>query len=147
MLKYFLAILIILALFVVKYMKEKLSKDVFFILKTILIVLFVEVTVFNINSYRTDFGNLKCLNFYGNDLNENVIQKSNNSQYISLKDLNTEVKSIYLELKGLEEKEVVDYEIFYSDNTTSESRFLATKTYCQDVDKTKYSVISLSRKL
>ena len=69
-----------------------------------------------------------------------------NSQYISIENLNFKVKSIYLEMDGLEKNQVVDYDIYYSDNSTS-NRYLATKNYFQDVEKTKYTCISLSRKL
>lgn len=146
MLKYFFSAILLILLFSINVMKDKINKNVLFILKTILIVLFLEVTVFNINSYRTDFGNLKNIDFYGNDLQDKVNLTTDETQYIFLDNLNTKVKSIYLELGKLEDDEIVDYDIFYSDRSTS-MRYLASKTYCQDVDKTKYCVISLSRRL
>lgn len=63
MLKYILAIVIIALVFILNLFKEKISKNKLFILKTIFIVLFLEVTVFNINSYRTDFGKLKYIGY------------------------------------------------------------------------------------
>lgn len=146
MLKYFFAAIIIFLVFVVNVIKNKIYKNILFILKMVLIVLFLEVTVFNINSYRTDFGKQKYIDFYGNDLEEKINLTTEETQYIFIDNLNTKVKSIYLELGKLEDDEVVDYDIFYSDKSTSE-RYLASKTYCQDVDKTKYSVVSLSRRL
>lgn len=146
MLKYLFALTIILMLIALRTLKNKMSKGILFILKTVLIVFLLEVTIFNINSYRTDFGKLKYIDYYGENLNKNVSKTTNNTQYISLDNLNTNVKSIYLELDGLEEKQVVDYDIFYSDESTSK-RYLASKNYFQGVDKTKYSVISLSRKM
>ena len=147
MLKYFLTITIILLFIILRNIKKiKSNTDISFILKTVLIVLFLEVTVFNINSYRTDFGSIKYMRFYGNELSEKIEERTDDTQYISLDNLNTKVKSIYLELSGLEKNQVVDYDIFYSDKGTS-NRYLASKNYCQDVDKTKYSAISLSRKL
>ena len=146
MLKYFLAAILLILLFLVNVIKDKVNKNILFILKTILIVLFLEVTVFNINSYRTDFGKQKYIDFYGNDLEKRISLTTDETQYIFLDNLNTKVKSIYLELGKLEDDEIVDYDIFYSDRSTS-MRYLASKTYCQDVDKTKYSVVSLSRRL
>ena len=146
MLKYFLAAILLILLFLVNVIKDKVNKNILFILKTILIVLFLEVTVFNINSYRTDFGKQKYIDFYGNDLEKRISLTTDETQYIFLDNLNTKVKSIYLELGKLEDDEIVDYDIFYSDRSTS-MKYLASKTYCQDVDKTKYSVVSLSRRL
>ena len=147
MLKYFLTITIILLFIILRNIKKiKSNTDISFILKTVLIVLFLEVTVFNINSYRTDFGSIKYMRFYGNELSEKIEERTDDTQYISLDNLNTKVKSIYLELSDLEENQVIDYDVFYSDKSTS-NRYLASKNYCQDVDKTKYFVISLSRKL
>lgn len=144
MLKYLFALIIILIFSFLKIAKPKISKGILFTLKTILIVLFLEVTVFNINSYRTDFGKTKVIGYYGEELENRISKTSDNTLYINLDNLNTKVKSIYLELSGLNEKQVVDYDIFYSDNSTSK-RYLASKEYCEDVEKTKYSVISLSR--
>ncbi len=146
MLKYFFVAIIVTLLFVAKIFKNKLSKNKFFILKAVLIVLLIEVTIFNINSYRTDFGNLKVLGVFGDELEEKINITNDNTQYIYLSNLDTKVKSIYVELEGLEEDETVDYDIFYSDESTSD-RYLASKTYCEGVEKTKYSVISLSRKM
>ena len=147
MLKYLLAIAIILLFIILKNINKLKNKTgILFILKTILIVSFLEVTVFNINSYRTDFGKTKYMNFYGNELSKKIEETTDETQYISLDNLNTKVKSIYLELSDLEENQVIDYDVFYSDKSTS-NRYLASKNYCQDVDKTKYFVISLSRKL
>ena len=146
MLKYLLTALIITLIVIANLIKNKISKNKFFILKTILIVLFLEVTVFNINSYRTDFVDTKILGTFGDKLQEKTNLTTNGTQYIYLGDIQEKVSSIYLELDGLEEDETVEYDIFYSDESTSD-RYLASKTYCENVEKTKYSVISLSRKM
>lgn len=138
MLKYILAAFLILVLCVLNKVK---NKSYFFILKTIVIVCFLEVTIFNINSYRTDFGNLKYIEFLNDEIKPNILQDG--SQYVSLENLNTKVKSIYLKLKNVEKNQIIDYDIYYSDRSTS-NRYLASKNYCEYVEKTKYSVISLS---
>lgn len=143
MLKYLLTAAIIILLIVANILKNKLSKNKLFIFRTILIVLLLETTVFNINSYRTDLGSFKIKQFAGKELQEIVSNTLDGTQYISIENLDMKVKSIYLELDGLEEKQVVGYDIFYSDASTS-NRYLASKEYFQDVEKTKYSTISLS---
>lgn len=82
----------------------------------------------------------------GDELSEKVSFTTDNTQYIFIENINAKVKSIYLELENLEEYQSVDYDIFYSDKSTS-NRYLASKNYCQDVEKTKYSCIALSRRL
>lgn len=146
MLKYLLVAIIITLLLVVKIFKNKISKNIFSILKISLIVLLLETTLFNINSYRLDFLKSKPTGFFEKALSSRTSLTTGNTQYIYLDDLNCKVKSIYLELEGLEEDEVVNYDIFYSDASTSD-RYLATKTYCQTVENTKYTVVSLSRRL
>lgn len=64
MLKYLLAAIIVFIFLIINIFKNKISKNKLFIFKTVLIVLFLEVTIFNINSYRTDFGNTKILGFF-----------------------------------------------------------------------------------
>ena len=64
MLKYLLAAIIVFIFLIINIFKNKISKNKLFIFKTVLIVLFLEVTIFNINSYRTDFGNTKVLGFF-----------------------------------------------------------------------------------
>lgn len=145
MLKYFLAILIFLAIIVVICIKNKISKRLYFIIKIALIVVLLEATIFNINSYRTDFGKLEYQSFVSSELSEHIQINQDGSQYVYFSDLNSKVKTVYIELSGLDENEVVDYDIIYSDNSTSD-RYLATKTYCQEVEKTKYVNCSFSRK-
>ena len=127
-------------------LKNKLSKRSLFIVKTILMVLLLEITIFNINAYRTRFGKWKYMQFSESELEEITDKTLGSKQYISIDNLNIKVKSIYLKLDGLEENQVVDYDIYYSDQSTS-NRYLASKSYFEDVEKTKYSVVSLSRKL
>ena len=127
-------------------LKNKLSKRSLFIVKTILMVLLLEITIFNINAYRTRFGKWKYMQFSESELEEITDKTLGSKQYISIDNLNIKVKSIYLKLDGLEENQVVDYDIYYSDQSTS-NRYLASKNYFEDVEKTKYSVVSLSRKL
>ena len=99
MLKYLFALIIILILLYMKFAKPAISSGILFVLKTILIVLFLEVTIFNINSYRTDFGKTKLIGYYGEELKQKITKTDDNTFYINLDNLNTKVKSIYLELE------------------------------------------------
>jgi len=88
-------------------------------------------------------GNYEYKEFSKIDLEDSIIHLTNGTQYVSIDNLNIKVKSIYIELSGIEENEIVEYDLFYSDDSTT-TRYLASKDYCQDVEKTKYSTVSLS---
>lgn len=62
---------------------------------------------------------------------------------ISLPNLKFKVKTIFFELENLEQSETLDYEIFYSDDTTI-GRSLCFRTYNDFVPKTKYVATFLS---
>ena len=83
MLKYLLALIIVFTFAFLKIGKPKFSRGILFTLKTILIVLFLEVTVFNINSYRTDFGKTKIISYYGEDLENRISKTNDNTLYIN----------------------------------------------------------------
>lgn len=144
MIKYIFIIILILLFILINYFKNKISKDFLFISKTIIIVLFIETTIFNINSYRTDFGKLDFIKYDSQKIYENKDENVEGSQYFTFKNLDKKIKSIYINFDELEENQVIDYDIFYSDKSTI-NRYLASKSYCDDVDKTKFSSIYLSR--
>lgn len=146
MIKYIIAAIIVTLLFIANILKNKISKDALFILKTVLIVAFLEITVFNINSYRTDFGRQKYIEFSEKEIAEMTSLTTENTQYVVIDNINQKIKSVYLKLESLKENQVVDYDMFYADKSTS-NRYLASKSYYDGVEKTKYSTISLSRKL
>ena len=146
MLKYIFAAIITTLLFVVNILRDKLSKDTLFILRTVFIILLLEVTIFNINSYRTDFGNLEYMQLVKDEISEITNYTTDNTQYVSIENIDKKVKSVYIELDNLEKNQIVEYDLYYSDRSTS-NRYLASKSYFQDVEKTKYSTISLSRRL
>ena len=146
MLKYFLAIFVVFFLLLLNIFENKFSKKILFTLKSILTVLLFEITIFNINSYRVDLGNFKYTSFSGKNLTKRIENTFEGDQYISIEDLNMKVKSIYIKIDKLDEDKIINYDIYYSDDSTS-NRYLASKEYCQGVEKTKYSTISLSRKL
>lgn len=138
------AILIVLIVIIqILRKKEKLNNKKSTIFSIVLIVLFLEFTIFNINSYRMNFSKAPSLEYERENLNEIASVSTDGYILISLTDLNLDVKTIYLELENMEEIDVVDYEIFYSDDTTI-GRALGSKTYNDFVPKTKYSSIYLS---
>ena len=115
------------------------------ILGIIVIALFFEIILFNINSFRTFFGNYEVKKYE----NENICieDESGWEENICLEilDINTEVATLKIELEDVEEP--TQYKIYFSDETTSAYYDLATKNYIEDFEKTKYMSLSLSGKV
>lgn len=147
MFKYYFVAFICLFIILVKILERKnvLKNDISFVIKAILIILLLELTIFNINSYKIDFSNTQEFVYKNNVLSKITYLVTDGTQEVCLKDINSEVKTIFIELNNIKSKDTVEYEIYYGDDTTNCS-FLATKIYNDEVSKTKYSAISLSRK-
>ena len=107
-------------------------KKHFFIL---LIVLILETTLFNINSYRI-FNDSSKKEYTQNDFE--YIETEENITYIEIKNIDTEVKTVKLELDTMES---IDYEILYTDATSSNFRELPIKRYIDDYENSKYIAI------
>ena len=88
MLKYILSAIIVIILIVVNVLKNKISKDILLIVRTVLVILLLETTIFNINSYRVDLGNLKHINFSEGEISEMTNLTPENTQYISIENIN-----------------------------------------------------------
>ena len=89
----------------------------------LLIVVMLELTLFNVNSYRVLSSNSKIE--YAKE-NLEAINTAEDEIYIEIDNINTEVKTIHLELNTLEN---VDYQVFYTDATSSKLKDLPKKKY------------------
>lgn len=103
------------------------------IIISILIAIFLELTIFNIKSYRI-LSNRKELTYSFNNVQEEI----------EINNINEDIKTIFVDIDGIEDK-TLDYTINYSDETTK-NRTLCTKTYYDGNEKTKYTAIFLSGK-
>jgi len=142
--KYILIAFLIIVLFIISVLKKKevLTKNKAFVLKSAIIIFILECSIFNIHSYVMDFSKAQKQE-YSDDKLENCINVlDDGTQFFLVDNLDSKVDTIYLEVEGLEENNLVDYDIGYSDDTT-EGRTLARKTYCDDVQKTKYTTVHL----
>lgn len=136
-----ICILIIVSYILIK--REKINGFKAYFLKIFLFITLIEITVFNINYYRVFFSGTQEMKYNQTDI-ETYKDKDGN-QIVKIDGINSKVKSIFLQLKNVYYKQCIDYEIYYSDETTIE-RSLGKKTYNQGSIKTKYTVIGLSRK-
>lgn len=104
-------------------------------------VLILEIFVFNFQSYRILTTKNK-VEFQKE--NFSVYEKKDGYVYVELDDIFLEIKTLHIMLENV--NNITSYEVFYTDATTSEFKYLAEKNYINDVEKTKYLNTFLSGK-
>lgn len=109
-----------------------LPKTVVQLIIILLIVLIVEITLFNINSYRVLDDSSKK-EYTQKDFK--YIETLDDSIYIKIENIDTEVKTIKLDLDTFES---VDYEVLYTDETSSNLQGVPVKKYINDYENSKY---------
>ena len=116
------------------------KKDVKNIIIIFIIVLILELIVFNINSYRVL--NSKNARVFKKDSFE-YLDDLEIGEYIKINDINEEIKTIHVEFKNAD---CIDYVVSYTDETTSILQDLPSKTYIENLPRSKYIATYLSRK-
>lgn len=105
-----------------------------------LIVVILELTLFNVNSYRV-LNNDSKKEFFEKDFlyynTEDVIT------YIEIENIDCEVKTVHIEL-GIEGN--VAYRVLYADETTSNLKEMPIKEYISEYENSKYIPVYLSGK-
>ena len=141
-----LTTIIVILIIITHYYKQKgkIKQNLNFVIKAILIIILLELTVFNINYYRMSYSRVQEIRYEESYINDETTMSSGQKK-VTLKDINEKVKSIHVQLKNVKEEKNIEYEIRYSDDTTV-NRSLAKKIYNEGVEKTKYTVINLSRR-
>ena len=124
------------------------------VLRIILVVLALEVYVFNFNSYRTSFKNfeqkeLKKENFilknmeYDEQNDMFTIKKGEETSSIIIDNINTEIATIKIEGDGVNTNNI-EYSINYTDSSSSNFRSMPKKVLVNDLEKSKYTTCYLS---
>ena len=109
------------------------------LLKILAITLICELLIFNFNSYRV-LSNKNKKEFSGSHI-KYVETNDENLTYIQIENINTEIKTVHVELKN---DEIVNYEFIYSDETTSGFFGTPVKTYVYSLENSKYIPCYLS---
>ena len=109
----------------------------------IFIAIFIlELTVFNLNSYRVL--NSKNSKTYGKDDFLYIdVDTDENKTLIEIPDVNTEIKTIHLEVKNYDD---LDYNILYTDESSAEYRSTPVKKYINEIRNSKYMATFFSRR-
>lgn len=110
------------------------------IIKIFILVLLLEAFVFNYQSYRILSSNNK------KEFNQEDFSKYETNDdyiYIEISNLSDKIKTINLNLSNIEN---VEYQFFYTDDTSSGFREMPTKNYIQNLENSKYICTYLSGK-
>lgn len=149
MLKYIFAALVLIGLVIISllFKKEKISKVTYKVLNGIFIVLFLEATIFNINSYRMDFGtyDTKVLNFSDSELTlgdgSEKIKESlyyfsgEGSGVFIFNDINTKITTMKFEIPTSDTYEI---NIYYTDEASKEFAHSFRKEVSNFYERSKY---------
>lgn len=119
-------------------MKKNYSK----ILINLIIVLFLEVIVFNITSYRILLGNFEKKEFTQFEF----IQYQGSKAILRINNIDKEVATIRVNFSQTID-DVREYKIYFSDETSSDYRGLHSKNYIPNNEKSKYMPLYLSGKV
>lgn len=103
-----------------------------------LIVVMLEITLFNVNSYRVLNNNSKK-DFFEKDFI--YYNTENETTYIEIENVDCEVKTVHIEL-GIEGN--VAYRVLYVDETSSNLKHLPVKEYISEYENSKYIPVFLS---
>lgn len=114
-----------------------MKKSLFIIL---LVVLILEITLFNVNSYRV-LNNDSKIEYSKEELE--YFETNSEETYIEIKNINTEIKTIHIEL---DTKNNVEYQVLYTDETSSCLRELPRKRYIDNYKNSEYIPCYLSGK-
>ena len=123
-------------------MKHSLTNEKNDILKKLLLLIIIafliEVIVFNITSYRILFGN-----FEKKELKEfNFLYNQDGKAFIEFPNLNMKIGTVNLLFENI--KDVTEYKIYFSDDTSSEYNGLNSKKYIPSYNRSKYMPLYLS---
>lgn len=117
-----------------------LKKHVINIIIILIITIILELTIFNINSYRVlSSKNKKTFS----DKDYRYLQEEDaNYAMVEISNINEEIKTLHIEIENYDN---VEYQFFYTDETTDSLCAVPSKTYIGDLKNSKYIATYLSR--
>jgi len=138
--------------------KEEIKNIIFKLIVILCISLFLEIFVFNINSFRlvgkdyqSKIVSIEDCELEGIEkLEDKIYEVTSDLAIIKIKEINQECATLYFDISKLGNKsseKVLEVRPFYSDETSQELRGLPTKTIHMDVEETKYTTLQLSGKV
>ncbi len=140
-------------------MNFNLKKLLNFTIISFLIIVLLELTLFNMNSYRLLLGNYNYKKYSVEDMNINgmthiyendswIIRQNN--PYIELNNIDEEIATICVNIESVlasgENENTIPIKVYYTDATSENYRYLPEKEIVNDVENSKYITCYLSRK-
>ena len=119
-------------------MQKKHIKNIVIIF---IVVLVLELTVFNFNSYRV-LSSKNSKTFTEKDF-EYSYHEDDGITFVEIAKIDEEIKTVHLEIENWE---YVDYQFFYTDETAADLTSTPSKTYIDGFENSKYIATYLSRK-
>ena len=116
------------------------KKDLRNIVIILIILLVLELTIFNINSYRV-LNSKNSVTFGKDDFQ--YVENDEGITYIQIHNINREIKTVHIEVKNME---YVPYEFLYTDETSQSLQNTPSKMYIQSLENSKYIATYLSGK-
>ena len=110
------------------------------LIKLLILVIILEVVIFNYKAYRNLNSSNKRM-FKEEDFS--CYESNEKYTYIEIDNINDEIKTFYINISNAK---VVEYQLLYTDETSSEFREVAPKTYVQGIENSKYIDTYLSGK-
>lgn len=110
------------------------------LIKLLILVIILEVVIFNYKAYRNLNSSNKRM-FKEEDFS--CYESNEKYTYIEIDNINDEIKTFYINISNAK---VVEYQLLYTDETSSEFREVASKTSVQGIENSKYIDTYLSGK-
>ena len=139
-----LAIICLIATYVMfRDNKNKKNKTIVDITRTILIILILELSIFNINSYRLMFGEFEYIKYNVEELDLKDGLEQKDGEYITSKEItqNIEINNINKEIGtiklNIDTNRPIEYKIYYTDKTSANYRELPSKTLVNQIENSK----------
>lgn len=110
------------------------------LIKLLILAIILEVVIFNYKSYRNLNSSNKRM-FKEEDFS--CYESNEKYTYIEIDNINDEIKTFYINISNAK---VVEYQLLYTDETSSEFREITSKTYVQGIENSKYIDTYLSGK-
>ena len=116
------------------------KKDIKIIVIIFIITMILELTIFNINSYRV-LSSKNSKNYIAEDFK--YLDSEKDVTLFEINNINDEIKTIHIEIENYE---IVKYKFLYTDETTSNFQETPEKVYVRNIENSKYIPVFLSRK-
>ena len=123
--------------------KKNKHKTIVDITRAILVILILELSIFNMNSYRLVFGDFEHLKYTVQNIKIEDGLTQEDGKYITTKEItkkveidniNKEIGTIKL---NIDTNRPIEYKIYYTDETSAEYRDLPSKTLVNEIENSK----------